>query len=103
MGVRGGNGWDRRTNGWSAALPAIFVVNHSFLVLPGFTGDVARQSPEVELCQMRHRRDTRTDYAALLGQERLKKYCSHPAGKKTEAVFLGFGFVSAQLQLPDSF
>ena len=35
---------------------------------------------------------------ALTGPERLKKYCSHPAGVKTEAVFLGFGFVSAQLQ-----
>ena len=30
--------------------------------------------------------------------ERLKKYCSHPAGWNTEAVFLSFGFISAQLQ-----
>jgi hypothetical protein len=30
--------------------------------------------------------------------ERLKKYCSHPAEWKTAAVFLGFGFVSAQSQ-----
>jgi hypothetical protein len=39
----------------------------SFLVLPGFTGGVARQSPEVELRLMRHRLDTRTDYAAPPG------------------------------------
>jgi hypothetical protein len=30
--------------------------------------------------------------------EQIKKYCSHSAGKNKAAVFLGFGFVSAQLQ-----
>jgi len=32
------------------------------------------------------------------GLERLKKYCSHSVRKNKAAVFLGFGFVSAQLQ-----
>jgi len=31
--------------------------------------------------------------------ERLKKYCSHSVLKEKEAVFLVFGFVSAQLQV----
>jgi hypothetical protein len=30
--------------------------------------------------------------------ERLKKFYSHAVGGQEEAVFLGFGFVSAQLQ-----
>jgi hypothetical protein len=30
--------------------------------------------------------------------ERFKKFCSHADGEKERAVFLGFGFVSAQLQ-----
>jgi hypothetical protein len=30
--------------------------------------------------------------------ERFKKYCSHSVRKNKAAVFLGFGFVSAQLQ-----
>jgi hypothetical protein len=32
------------------------------------------------------------------GLERFKKYCSHSGGQAEEAVFLGFGFVSAQSQ-----
>ena len=40
----------------------------------------------------------RVELAGGVGLERLKKFCSHADGEKERAVFLGFGFVSAQLQ-----
>jgi hypothetical protein len=36
--------------------------------------------------------------ALFLSLERIKKYCSRSKGENKMAVFLGFGFVSAQLQ-----